>query len=220
MKYTRTDVKARLREVLVKLDVDEYLAKYRFSRRKNSLVYSRALPEAIQKIDVSIGIHPRDRRDALADVYPWLEINMMSLEKPLLEMFAKEAALKSSNPTSTMRQPMGFTSAKADFGRWFIWRPDSTVDVVRDFVLFLDRWTLPFLNSYTNPSDMCAAYERKDIRVINTLEQALRVVAAMVLTNRFDDALAIMTHRFGKPGIRKGYESVFSYLNALKSESR
>jgi hypothetical protein len=79
---------------------------------------------------------------------------------------------------------------------------------------FLQRWTLPFLDTYSAPRGICDAYERDDARVINDLSQKLRVVAAMVLCGRSDDAVGVMEKWFGKPGPRKRYQRVFDYLSA------
>jgi hypothetical protein len=210
-------MKAEIKECLcVNLDseLDTWLSQFGFARRENTLLYSRTLPEAIQYIEIALEIHPKDRPDAAAIVFPFLEVRMDHVNRLLTKMTDGDTALIGA-PNITLRQPIAFTSGDSGLGaRWPIFQPDSVSEVVREMKSFLQRWTLPFLDTYSAPRGICDAYERDDARVINDLSQKLRVVAAMVLCGRSDDAVGVMEKWFGKPGPRKRYQRVFDYLSA------
>ncbi len=210
-------MKAEIKECLcvnLEKELDSWLLQSGFARRKNTLVYTRELADARQRIEIAMEIHPADRPDSAAAVYPWLDISMDTVDKLVVEMIGGDLSLLPGLPGGTLREPIEFTSAKAAHARWFIFQPDSVPSVVREMKSFLQRWTLPFLDAYSTPRGICDAYERGDARVLNDLNQVLRVVAAMVLSGRNDDAVGAMEKWFGKPGPRKRYQRVFDYLTA------
>lgn len=211
----RTEIKECLSANL-ETGLDDWLGQFGFVRRKNALVYVRELTEAVQRIEVAVEIHPADRTDSAAAVYPWLEVRMDAIEEMVMEMIGGDLSLLPGLPGSTLREPIEFTSAKAMSARWFIFQSDSVPGVVKNMRLFLQQWGLPFLDVYSTVRDICDAYDRSDARIMNDLAQALRVAAAMVLGGRTVDAMAVMERWFGKPGVRKRYQCVFDYLLAKK----
>lgn len=211
MNSMKAEIEACLRTNL-ETGLDAYLASLGFIRRKNALTYSRKLAEAIQKIEVPVEIHPGDRPDSAAAVYPWLSVSIEAVEALALEMVGGDESLLSGLPGTTLRQPIEFTSAKAAHARWFVFQEDSVPGIVGGMKSFLEQWTAPFLDLYSTPAGVCSAYEKGDARVINDLAQKLRVAAAMVLCGRSTDALRVMDRWFGTPGLRKRYKRVFDYL--------
>lgn len=209
------DIKERLRADLER-GLDAWLLESAFARRKNALIYTRELAESIQKIEVAVEIHPKDRPDSAAAVYPWLEVSITAVDKLVLEMVGGDMSLLPGLPGGTLREPVEFTSAKAAHARWFIFKPDSVSGAVSEMKSFLQQWTLPFLDFYSTPAGICEAYDRGDARVINDLAQKLRVAAAMLLCGRAADAVGVMDRWFGKPGPRKQYQRVFDYLTAKR----
>ena len=192
--------------------LDPYLVSFGFTRRMNALFYSRELADAIQTIEIAVEIHPKDRPDSAAAVYPWLSVNIGTVETLALDMVGGDVSLLSGLEGNTLRQPVEFTSAKAAPARWFIFQPDSVPAVVREIKSFLEKWTVPFLNSYLTSAGICEEYDRNSARVINDLGQKLRVAAAMMLCGRTADAMRVMDRWFGKPGSRKRYQRVFDYI--------
>lgn len=213
MKSMKTEIEACLRANL-ETGLDTFLAPLGFTRRKTSLIYVRELAEAVQKIEVAVEIHPADRLDSAAAVYPWLEVTIDAVEKLVLEMVDGDVSRLAGLPSGTLREPIEFTSAKAAHARWFVFQPDSVLGIVGEMKPFLQQWTLPFLDLYSTPIGICEAYDRGDTRVINDLAQKLRVAAAMVLCGRTADAISVMDKWFGKPGPRKRYQRVFDHLVA------
>ena len=208
-----TEIKECLRANLER-GLDAWLLQFGFIRRKSALVYARELAESVQKIEIAVEIHPKDRPDSAAAVYPWLEVSMAAVDKLALEMIGGDVALLPGLPGGTLKEPIEFASAKAAGARWFIFQSDSVPGIVGEMKSFLQQWTIPFLNLYSTPAGICEAYDRGDARVINDLAQKLRVAAAMVLCGRTADAIGVMDRWFGKPGPRKQYQRVFDYLTA------
>jgi hypothetical protein len=213
MNSMKAEIEACLRANL-ETGLDAYLVSLGFNRRKNTLIYSRELADAIQKIEVPVEIHPADRPDSAAAVYPWLSVSIDAVDKLALEMVGGDESLLSGLSGTTLRQPIEFTSAKAAHARWFVFQPDSVPVIVGEMKSFLEQWTVPFLDLYSTPAGICSAYDHSDARVINDLAQKLRVAAAMVLCGRAKDALGVMDRWFGKPGPRKRYQRVFDHLAA------
>lgn len=213
MNSMKAEIEACLRANL-ETGLDAPLASLGFSRRTTGLSYSRRLADAAQKIEVAVEIHPADRPDSAAAIYPWLSVSIDAVEKLVLEMVGGDVSLLSGLPGGTLREPIEFTSAKAAHARWFVFQPDSVPGIVDEMKLFLQQWTLPFLDRYSTPADICEMYDRGDARVMNDLAQKLRVAAAMVLCGRTADAIGVMDRWFGKPGPRKRYQRVFDHLAA------
>ncbi len=189
--------------------LDAWIIQSGFVRRKNTLVYARELTEAVQKIEVAIEIHPKDQPDAAAVVFPFVDVRMDAVNSLVMKMVNGDGSLIGA-PEITLREPIAFTSGNKGLGaRWPIFQPDSVPEVVSELRSFLQRWTIPFLDSYKTPPGICEAYDRGDARVIT---HHLHVAAAMALCGRTADAVAVMERHFGRPGPRKRYQRVFDYL--------
>ena len=132
----------------------------------------------------------------------------------VMEMVGGDREL-SGAPDVTLWESIAFTSGNKGLGaRWFIYQADSVPGVIGEMKEFLQKWTIPFLDRYTTPAEVCAAYDRDDGRICAGLPQPLRVVAAMLLCGRDADALQVMERWFGKLGPRRQYHRVFEYLEA------
>ena len=207
----RSELKACLRANL-REGLDAQMQSSGFSRRQDALTYTRKLPGVVQRIEVGLEVHPMDRRDASAAVYPYLDVRMDSVTAALLEMTGGDENLVVAIDV-TLRQPIEHSSAKAAPARWFIFQPDSVPGIVSELRSFLRQWTLPLLDLCSTPAGICEAYQTHNERLTNDLGQALRVVAALLLCGRKADAIGIMERRFGAPGPRKQYQRVFDFLN-------
>jgi hypothetical protein len=192
---------------------DEPLMVAGFRRRRSSLLYSRGIGDAVQKIDVAIQHHPKDRPDAAAVIYPYTNVRMDSVNSLVMDMVGGDTALGGA-PDITLQEPIESTAAKQEHARWPIYQPDSVPRVVTEMRAFLQRWTIPLLDCYTTPAQICDAYERRDERIVQGLPYPLRVVAAMLLCGRNADAMTVMERHFGKLGPRRQYHRVFEYLKA------
>ena len=200
--------------------LDPFLADNGFMRRKNSLIYSRKLPEVVQRITVHVEIHPKDHPNAAAVIYPFLGVSMDTVNALVKEMTGGDEALGGAADT-TLQQPIEFTSAKAARARWPVYQPDSVPGVVDELKSFLEQYTLPVLDVYSTPAGICEEYERAhpsghlrvdDERVTTS---NIHVAAAMVLCGRIADATGVLERHYGRrTGTRKRYQRVFDYLAA------
>jgi hypothetical protein len=216
MQSMKMEIKECLRANLER-GLDSWLSQSGFARRKNTLVYSRTFSAAVQHIRLYIEIHPKDRPDSAAALYPWLDVSIDAVNKQVIEMIGGDLSLLPGLPDNTLKEPIEFTSAKAEHARWFIFQPDSVPGVVGEMKSFLQKWTLPFLDAYSTTQGICEAYVRGDARVLSDVAQKLRVAAAMKLCGRNDDAVGAMEKWFGRPGPRKQYQRVFDYLEGNSS---
>ncbi len=194
---------------------DEPMASVGFFRPKHSLVYSRTVEDAADKIDVAIEHHPSEQPDAAAAIYPQYTISMDVVNNVVEEMTGGDPQL-GGQFSITMRGPIEWTSPKGIGARWHVYQPDSVSSAVSSLRDFLMEWTVPFLNKYRTPVDLCDAAIEGDDRDIHSQMEILRVVAAKVLCGRLAEALDVMERWFGKPGPRKRYRPVFEYLAALR----
>lgn len=192
--------------------LDPYMLERGFSRGKTSLVYKRTIGGSTQKIDVTMQVHPKDNPNAAAAVYPQMEVLIPTVDAILEEMVGDNLGLLEGVTGGTSKQPIGFTSEKAHNGRWFIYQPDSVPGLVDDIRAFLERWTMPLLDTYTTPEDVIAADQRDDARLANDRAQRMRVVAAALASKRRDYAQATMEKWLGAPGTRRRYEQVYDYI--------
>lgn len=182
-----------------------------FRRRPNSLVYKRKLPGCIQAVDVQIEHGPRDNRNAAAAIYPYLTVKIPVVDRVVPEMVEGGPAVVSSN-VATLHQPIDFVSPKGILGHWFIYQPDSVIEVVREFSAFSSKWVFPFMEEFTSAEDMVTMHRTGDQRVTHDRGQRLRTTAAMVSCGKNDEALQLLETNFGRPGMRRRYAAVFRYV--------
>ena len=192
--------------------LDQDMIEHGFRRSKNSLFYKRELRGSMQKIDISIEVHPKDNPNAAAAIYPEMEILIPKVDAVLEEMVGDSLGLLEGITGGISKQPIGFTSEKAHPGRWYVYQPDSVREIIKDMHNFIERWTLPFLDLYATPEDIVATDERKDGRLARDRAQMMRVVAAALVCRRRDYAQALMEQHLGAPGSRRRYQQVFDYI--------
>jgi hypothetical protein len=210
----KNEIKAHL-VASMKALLDPYMLDHGFSRANGSLTYKRRLNGSTQKIDIDIQIHPKDRPESAAAVYPRMEISVPAVDAILDEMVGDDLSRLEGITAGMSRQPIAFTSEKAHTGRWFIFQPDSVPVVVEGIRSFVERWTMPFLDAYSTPQDIWAADEREDGRLARDRAQTIRVVAAALACGRRDDALQRMEKSFSAPGLRRRYQRVFDYIQKV-----
>jgi hypothetical protein len=149
----------------LEMRLDEFMLERNFARAKNSLIYKRRIRESTQKIDVNLTIYPKERRDASAAIYPWLEVIVPRVDEIIDEMTEGNLGLLEGVTAARLRQPIEINSEKAAKAIWYIFQADSVPGVVDDLREFLGRWTMPFLDVYATAEDIVAADDRKDDRI-------------------------------------------------------
>ncbi|KRA62107.1 hypothetical protein ASD89_23745 [Caulobacter sp. Root656] len=207
----RKDVKSSLISAL-ETGLDAYMSEHRFERGKNSLLYKRVVASSTQVIDISFEVHPKDTPAAVAALYPTMEVLVPAVDAVLKAMVGGASGALRGYSDARSKQPIGFTSEKADPGRWYLRQLSDLPATVEEVRAFLDRWTMPLLDVYATPEDMVAAEERGDGRVVRDRPQLIRVVAAALVCGRRDFAQALMEKHLGAPGARRMYQQVFDYI--------
>jgi hypothetical protein len=207
----KSEVKACLIES-ASLILDGYMLEQGFKRLNASLVYKRLRGGATQTIDIDFWIHPKDQPDAAASVYPFMEIFIPNVDALLKDMIDGDLGLLAGVTRGTTWQPIDITSGKQEWGRWFLFQPDTVPGVVEGIRDFLDQWTLPLLDVYTSAEAVVAAEEAGDGRILRDRAQLIRVVAAALICKRKDYAQGILDRWLGAPVPRRRYRRVFEYV--------
>lgn len=207
----KNEIKASL-IASMELILDPYMAENGFSRAKSGMIYKRSLSGSTQKIDIAVQIHPKDRPDAAAAIYPQMEVFIPLVDQVLDEMVGDNLGLLEGVTRGTSWQPIGITSEKQHTGRWFVFQPDSVLGIVEGIKTFMERWTMPLLNIYLIPADILSANERRDARLVWDRAQTMRVIAAALACDRRSEALAQTEKWFGAQGLRRRYQQVFDYV--------
>jgi hypothetical protein len=192
--------------------LDPYMAEHGFVRRAKSLVYKRENQGSTQSIDVEVQIHPKDNPNAAAAIYPIMEVHVPVVDRVMDDMIDGNLGLMEGVTKGLSNQPIEFTAEKAEKARWYIYQPDSMLEIVQGIRVFIERWTMPFLDVYATPEDIVAADEREDGRMVADRAHRMRVVAAALVCNRRDYAQALMEKRLGALGARKRYQQVYDYI--------
>ncbi|NIJ36975.1 hypothetical protein FHR22_001659 [Sphingopyxis panaciterrae] len=192
--------------------LDPYMIEHGFSRHAKSLVYKRHLQGSKQIIDVTVQVHPKDNPSAAAAVYPIMEVEVPAVDSVLQDMIGDNLGLLEGVTKGLSNQPIEFTSQKAEKARWYVYQSDSVPDIIEGIKMFIDRWTIPFLDVYVTPEDIVAADERGDGRMVADRAHRMRVVAAALVCNRKDYAQALMEKRLGALGARRRYQQVYDYI--------
>lgn len=180
--------------------LDPYMGAKGFTRGSNSLFYKRKIGDAAQKLDLRLEIHPKDQPNASAALYPFMQIDIATVDDLLQDMIEDDVRLLEGVTAGVTRQPIGFTSAKADPGRWYIYQRSSVEEIVREVREFIERWTMPVLDNYASPEQVVAADENDDERFARDRAQMMRVVAAALVIGRKDYASDVLEQRLGARG--------------------
>jgi hypothetical protein len=207
----KDDIKAQLIANLEEL-VDPFMISRDFKRARRSLVYKRSIGDTKQQIDVNLEMHPRDRPDSVAALYPFMEVRIPEVDKILKDMVGDDRGLLEGITGGTSKQPIGFTSGKAHPGRWFIFQADSVPGAVEDMQGFLKKWAMPLLDNYATPEDILTEDEKENPRVNHDRAQVLRVVASAIACERSSYARNRMDKAFSGAGARRRYQKVFDYI--------
>ena len=134
----RKDVKSSLISAL-ETGLDAYMSEHRFERGKNSLLYKRVVASSTQVIDISFEVHPKDTPAAVAALYPTMEVLVPAVDAVLEAMVGGASGALRGYSDARSKQPIGFTSEKADPGRWYLRQLSdlpATVEEVANVVLF------------------------------------------------------------------------------------
>ena len=196
-------------------ELDSYFQENEFKRRKNSLVYMRKTGASSQKIEMTFFSHPSYHRDALAHIYPHMEIYFPNINRTA-EQFAGNLIPEKWIHTFTIRQPVQIYSQSEEF--YFKDRDDHAY-LKQAIINFFRKNTMPLLDNLKDERDYLKRFEKKDPRIIWDNNQYLYVTSAYINEQKFEKARQVMENRFGKPGLRRQYADAFSFVeNSCKQK--
>jgi hypothetical protein len=208
---SKAEIKASL---LANLEdrLDPYMRQNGFLRHTTSLIYARHIHGSTQKIDMLIEIHPKDNPNAAAAIYPTMQVLVPVVDELRRAMIGDDFGLLEGITGAISRQPIGFTSQKADPGRWYVYQPDFMPGLVDEIEIFIERWAMPFLDVYATPEELLTAHLKNDGRIVADRAQLMRVVAAALVCKQKDYARELMEQKLGTLGARKRYERVYKFV--------
>lgn len=185
--------------------LDRWLFSDGFSRASHNPRYVRKIGATAQRIDIVLQGAPRGQRDAVAAVYPQMQVQIPALDVAMKAMLGETAS-------GCLNQPIDFTSNKRQRGWWLVRSEADVESTSTDIGQFIKNWTLPFLDQYISVSDVRDAELRRDGRILRDRNQMLRGVAAILLTAGPAAALDRLHELLGAPGLRTQYARAFDYL--------
>lgn len=201
---------------LMKNQVDGFMNNYDFSRRGGSLNYSRKINTTKQTIEMVFFSHPAYQPGAIMHIYPWMSVYFPEVNEMAKKM-VNSIDLLAGLDKYTIRQPIQL-AAKSE-PRWMLMDKRDCNYLAEQICVFLERNTIPLLNSLTEISDFIRIFEKKDERTVFGDAQYVFLISAYVLQGNYEKAMMILEHRFGKKGLRRQYGSIFSYLeNELRKK--
>jgi hypothetical protein len=183
-----------------------------FNRATARSVYKRTYKQSLQFIDIQSQVMPKDRPNALAAIYPMMEVMIESVDQKLSDIVAGDIGLLEGVTGGTSIQPIGFTSEKKQNGRWFVLNVSDVAGIIVEVKDFIEKWTMPFLDVYGTAEEIVAADQRNDCRLPRDRAQILRVVAAALVCDRREYAIEVMRKWLGSPGARRRYQRVYDYV--------
>ena len=204
------DVKCAVQALFSELD--DYFANNNFKRRKNGMVYSRRIGTTIQKIEMTYFSHPFYHRDALAHIYPHIQVFFPAINRTA-QKFADGIIPATWMDKFTIRQPAQVYTQSRDF---LVFSAHGN-DLKREMIAFFEEYTMPLLDQLTREEDYIVLFENGDKRIIWDDNQYWYLISAYVNAGHLEKAYRLAETRFGKPGSREQYAKVFAFLESVQN---
>lgn len=207
-------LKREIKQVIISLisELDFYFNENSFIRRCNSLIYTRKIDGVIQKAEIVFFSNPSYHADALAHIYPYIQIYIPSVNGTAKE-FASHCIPSKWLDQFTIRQPIQIYSRSGDFYLMDVNDYESLKDQLLEF---FKKNAMPLFNDLTSEKDYLSLYEYKDKRIIWDDIQYLYIAAAYLNNHDLNKAKEVIENRFGKKGLRNKYKEVFEYLENIE----
>lgn len=207
-------LKREIKQVIISLisELDFYFNENGFIRRCNSLIYTRKIDGVIQKAEIVFFSNPSYHADALAHIYPHIQIYIPSVNGTAKE-FASHCIPSKWLDQFTIRQPIQIYSISGDFYLMDVNDYESLKDQLLDF---FKVYAMPLFNDLTSEQDYLLLYESKDKRIIWDDNQYLYIAATYLNNHGLNKAKEVIENGFGKKGLRKKYNEVFEYFEILE----
>lgn len=193
--------------------LDVLLAEEGFKRRSNSLKFSKKLDASIQNLELRFELSPLENRNAIASVYPHMEVLIPQVDAIFDKMIEDRLWAMEGVTGGRLRQPIEITSPSRRGGKWFVFNLQEVSAVSTEIAQFLSSWTLPFLSEYERINDVLTIHNNDDQRVIRDRANLLRVACAALALN--DKALAkgYLDDGLGLQGAIRMYSPVYQFID-------
>ena len=201
------------------MHLDQFMSENGFRRTHRSLRYTRDFQRSIQSVDIVIQIHPKDNSNAAAAVYPFMEVKVPTADKVREEMIGENLGLLEGVTNGLSRQPIEFIAEKKEKARWFVFQPDSVREIIIALKSFLERITIPLLDTYATPEQILECHQRPDGRIVVDRAQLMRVISAALVCDQISYAQSLMEDKLGTVGARKRYQQVFDYISRYQRKT-
>lgn len=192
---------------------DETFSKLGFKRRKGSLNYTRDINDARQTIAFAADYLPKYQADAELHLHPAMHLTMKQVSEAALRLVAGNKMLLANAPDVIVNQPIEFTAPKVEHVRWFASGLDQMKEQVTATGVFMQKWTMPFLDELTTPDELIGVYKSADERMLKQHHWYLFIAAAHLAKGDDRDALNVLEDNLGAPGLRKRYAVAFETLS-------
>lgn len=203
-----------IKQVIISLisELDFYFKENGFTRRRDSLVYTRKIDGVIQKAEIVFFSNPSYHADALAHIYPHIQIYIPSVNSTTKE-YASHIIPSKWLDQFTIRQPIEIYSNSGDFYLVDVNDYESLKDQLLEF---FKKNAMPLFNDLTSEKDYLLLYENKDKRIIWDDNQYLYIAATYFNNHDLNKSKEVIENRFGKKGLRNKYKEVFEYFENLE----
>lgn len=213
MRLTKKDILLNLRQAL-QAELDEMMCAASFSRRSNSITYSRKCESGKQNIRMNVAFNPQYQTRATSHIYPYIELCFIELNQLAQKMLESDFWLSNNPPEFTISQPIDFVIPKEHHMYWYTYELESIMACVKSIKLSIERWVIPFLNQYTNVDSITSAYESKDERLVMQKYFYVYVAAAYLLLGQPESAMQVLEGNLGQRGPRRDFAKAFEYVQA------
>lgn len=207
-------LKREIKQVIISLisELDFYFKENGFTRRRDSLVYTRKIDGVIQKAEIVFFSNPSYHADALAHIYPHIQIYISSVNSTTKE-YASHIIPSKWLDQFTIRQPIEIYSNSGDFYLVDVNDYESLKDQLLEF---FKKNAMPLFNDLTSEKDYLLLYENKDKRIIWDDNQYLYIAATYFNNHDLNKSKEVIENRFSKKGLRNKYKEVFEYFENLE----
>lgn len=190
--------------------IDDVLRDAGFTRKQNSLLYSKKIGTTKQKINMKFFSY----HSTYMQIYPFYYVSFPRINEAAKEMTINDTFLHGvihDMKNDTIHQPIQHI-AKSE--SWVLENGKKRTEFVPEIEVFLKQQTIPLLADLECEDDFIKLYEKKDKRIVMGDVEYIFVASAYVLKKDYEKALAVLESRF-KTLRRRQYAAVFRYIENL-----
>jgi len=201
------------------LNFDDCLESHSFSRRVNSLQYTRLVDAGTQSLTMYFDLNPSTDPRAHMLLLPQIRFVFPVLNQRMLDMQDKMGdtpILDDVNGLTLNHQIFNAAPREVRAGTWwYIYDNDSASACLTAILDFAQRWSFPFLNKYTTIAALTEGFEQQDECLPHNRRFLLFIVSAYTLLDQPAKAMKLLESKFGRPGPRRQYAKAFKYVGNL-----